>query len=99
VCLSLDNGVTASLSILYCLADKHQTSEEAGQELGSGDWEQELGFDPANSFLGWLNSGNYLLTKMRGGGGEETREGRRESGGESKTVRTREGGEGDLGRE
>lgn len=34
-----------------------------------------------------------------GGGGEETREGRRESGGESKTVRTREGGEGDLGRE
>lgn len=37
--------------------------------MGSGDWEQELGFDPANSFLGWLNSGNYLLTKMRGGGG------------------------------
>lgn len=48
MCLSLDNGVTASLSILYCLADKHQTSEEAGQELGSGAWEQELSFDPVS---------------------------------------------------
>lgn len=31
--------------------------------MGSGDWEQELGFDPANSFLGWLNSGNYLRSR------------------------------------
>ena len=48
MCLSLDNGVTASLSILYCLADKHETSEEAGQGLGSRAWEQELSFYPAN---------------------------------------------------
>jgi hypothetical protein len=33
---------------LYWLADKHETSEDAEQKLGSGAWEQELSFDPTS---------------------------------------------------
>lgn len=35
------------LYILYCLTDKHETPEEAGEELGSRTWEPELNFDSA----------------------------------------------------
>lgn len=44
----LDNGIEHLLSYTpYWLTDKHETSEEAGQELGSGTQEHDLGFDPA----------------------------------------------------
>ena len=48
MCLSLDNGIVASstLYILHLLEDKHETSVEAGQELGSSAWEHDLNFNP-----------------------------------------------------
>ena len=41
-----DNSIL-SLCILYWITDKQGTSEEAGQELGSGAWKPELSVDPA----------------------------------------------------